>query len=374
MARKVRGALRILMLATDAHGGYGGIAQYTRDILEALSKLEGVNEVVVLPRTGSSETGPLPAKIRYDVSGLASLAGYVRSALRHAVFGGSFDLVYCAHVNLAPLAAVIAKLQGAPMLLAIYGIDAWAPPRRALVRMSAGAAQFVVSISQITLTRFLSWRPYPAEATAVLPNAIHMQEYAMGPKDRGLLSQLGLAGRTIVMTFGRMSHDEGYKGFDQVLEVLPDLALQKPDIAYLAVGDGTDRARLEMKAEALGLAGRVIFPGRIPESLKADYFRLADAYVMPSTGEGFGFVILEALACGIPVVASTADGTREAVQGGALGALVDPNDPQALKAAILDCLQRPKSIPIGLAYFGIDNFTERLNEALSRWLPTINRG
>ena len=76
----------------------------------------------------------------------------------------------------------------------------------------------------------------------------------------------------------------------------------------------------------LDLNSRVVFTGFIPESEKADHYRLADAYAMPSWGEGFGFVFLEAMACGVPVVASAIDGGKEAVLDGKLGFVVNRRD------------------------------------------------
>jgi glycosyltransferase involved in cell wall biosynthesis len=168
------------------------------------------------------------------------------------------------------------------------------------------------------------------------------------------------------MTFGRMAADERYKGFDEIIELLPRLRKTRPDLVYLAAGDGNDRPRLEAKAREVGVGDMVVFTGAVPEAEKADLYRLADAYVMPSSGEGFGFVVLEALACGIPVVASTADGTREAVCGGELGLLADPRVPDALEGAILEALQRPKAIPPGLEYFSVPNFRRRLSAAISK--------
>src|SRR5438309_2543443 len=120
----------------------------------------------------------------------------------------------------------------------------------------------------------------------------------------------------------------------------------------MIVGAGTDMGRLERKVQALGVAQHVRFTGLIAESEKDDYYRLADAYVMASRGEGFGFVLLEAMACGIPVVASELDGGREAVRDGQLGLLIDPVDRDALRHAILEALARPKGIvPPGLEHF-----------------------
>ena len=121
------------------------------------------------------------------------------------------------------------------------------------------------------------------------------------------------------------------------------------------------------KARVLGIADRVVFAGWIDEREKADHYRLADAFVMPGRGEGFGFVFLEAMACGVPVVASTLDGSREAVREGQLGLLANPDDRAALRNAVTEALRRPKGIPPGLDYFSFERFTARLGEILARY-------
>jgi glycosyltransferase involved in cell wall biosynthesis len=145
-----------------------------------------------------------------------------------------------------------------------------------------------------------------------------------------------------------------------VLELLPELARIIPTLSYLLVGDGDDRIRLEEKAAALGVRERVVFAGYIPEAEKAAHYRIADAFVMAGRGEGFGIVYLEALACGVPVVASTADASREAVLNGTMGEIADPDKPDELKAAILRVLDRPVGIvPKALENFSVEKFRER---------------
>ena len=208
-------------------------------------------------------------------------------------------------------------MRGVPLVLAIYGIDAWERPKSWTYRIAVRFPGLVISISQITLDRYLAWSGLHS-ATSIVPNAIDLGMFAIGERDPELEERLNLAGCKVIMTFGRMVGQERYKGFDQVIELLPRLRRHFPDLVYMAAGDGNDRGRLEAKAREMGVADFVRFTGFIPEGQKADYYRLADAYVMPSAGEGFGYVVLEALACGIPVVASTIDGTREAVRGGKL--------------------------------------------------------
>jgi glycosyltransferase involved in cell wall biosynthesis len=107
------------------------------------------------------------------------------------------------------------------------------------------------------------------------------------------------------------------------------------------------------------LADRVIFTGFVPEEEKTDCYALADAYVMPSHGEGFGIVLLEAMACGVPTVASKLDGGREALIDGRLGALVDPRNREEIRVATLAALRHPRMRPPGLEYFSYENFTRR---------------
>ena len=88
---------------------------------------------------------------------------------------------------------------------------------------------------------------------------------------------------------------------------------------------------------------------------------------MPSRGEGFGIVLLEAMACGIPVVASKVDGGREAVRNGELGIIVDPDKPQEVKAAIIRALQKPaRIVPEGLDYFSYKNFERRCHDIIDQ--------
>jgi glycosyltransferase involved in cell wall biosynthesis len=159
---------------------------------------------------------------------------------------------------------------------------------------------------------------------------------------------------------------EKRKGHDEVLDALPELAAEVPDLTYLVCGDGPDRSRLEDKAQALGVEGRVVFAGYVPESEKADHYRVADAFVMPGRTEGFGIVYLEALACGVPVVASSADASQEAVRGGELGVVADPDDRNSVQSGILEAINEPRGVPDGLEYFSVGRFRERWHRVVRR--------
>ena len=359
--------MRVLALVTEAFGGHGGIALYNRDLLAALCLLPGCRKVVALPRLQPAEPEPLPPRLSYTTNGVGGKARYTQALLRLLVADRSFDLIVCGHINLLPLAYLARRLTDAPVLLMIYGIDAWQPTASRPANHLARRVDRIVSISDHTRQRFLGWAGAQTGNVHLLPNAIHAEPYGIGPKDPSLLRRYGLDGRTLLLTLGRLDAAERYKGIDEMLEIIPGLAAEIPTLAYLVVGDGDDRPRLQHKARVLGIADRVVFAGRIDEREKADHYRLADAFVMPGRGEGFGFVFLEAMACGVPVVASTLDGSREAVREGQLGLLANPDDRAALRNAVTEALRRPKGIPPGLDYFSFERFTARLGEILARY-------
>jgi glycosyltransferase involved in cell wall biosynthesis len=179
-----------------------------------------------------------------------------------------------------------------------------------------------------------------------------------------LQARHGLDGARVIMTLARLPEKERYKGVDEVLKCMPALLRDIPNLKYLVAGEGDDRPRLMQKAQSMGLAEHVVFTGMIAEADKADYFRLADAFVMPGRGEGFGFVFLEALACGVPVVGSQLDGSREALRDGTLGELADPTDLESIRVCILRALASPPGIPPGLSYFDWPHFQARLAAAV----------
>jgi len=353
--------LRILLLTTDAYGGHGGIALYNRDMVQALAEMGEVEEVFVVPRNMPLAPEPLPGKVNFIDHAVGGKVRYVCASLGAA--DRSYDLLICGHVNLLPLAVLLNAWLLAPLALMVYGIDVWQPPYR-WARQWLKQVDAVWSISALTRDRMNAWAGLPDERYVLLPNAIHLEHYGMAEKRPDLVSRYGLDGSKLIMTLARLLDTERYKGVDEVLEVMPSLLKAEPHLKYIVAGDGNDRPRLEAKARALGLADRVIFTGMIKEADKADHFRLADVFVMPGRGEGFGFVFLEALACGLPVVGSKVDGSREALRDGMLGELVDPVDPASIRQGILAALSRPKGIPEGLSYFAWPAFSSRVSTAV----------
>src|SRR5262249_11857510 len=133
----------------------------------------------------------------------------------------------------------------------------------------------------------------------------------------------------------------------------------------MIVGDGSDRARLEALVQSLGLQEQVMFAGKIPESEKLDHYNLADGFAMPSTSEGFGFVFLEAAACGLPVLGGRTDGSRDALVDGQLGVMIDPENTDELLEGLEEILRRKKHVPECLSEFDFPRFSRQIQELMT---------
>jgi glycosyltransferase involved in cell wall biosynthesis len=327
----------ILFLVTDAYGGHGGIALFNREFCAALDE-----PVTVIPRVVRGPVRDVPPHVTFVAEAARNPLAYLRAITAARL--AKPDLVICGHMNLLPVAFH-------RPLLVVHGVEAWKRRRANLDRCRG-----IVSVSALTRDRLVGWSGY-AGPTHVLPNAVHLEQYGIRPKRRDLIERYRLEGKRVLLTVGRLDAAERSKGFDEVLELLRDLPT---DVVYLIAGGGNDFVRMQQKAHALGVIDRVRFTGLFEDADKPDLYNLADVFVMPSRGEGFGFVFLEAMACGVPVIASKSDGGREALLDGKLGLLVDPTNPAEIRAAILDTLERgERRVPEGLDYFAFERFAER---------------
>jgi glycosyltransferase involved in cell wall biosynthesis len=365
VSRHLEGNRSVLALVTDAYGASGGIALCMRDLIAAVCAGPGIRRVLALPRRAPGPIESLPEGVSFETSAAGSKLRFGLAALRATA--GRIDAVVCGHINLLPVAHLAARRARAPLVLVVHGIDAWKPTRSALANRIAASVDAAVAVSELTRRRFLSWSGLPPDRCTVLPNALHPGAFAPGPRPGFLAERHGIpAAAKVIMTLGRLASTERYKGVDEVLEAMPRLLRSEPRLMYVVGGEGDDRARLERKAAQLGVARQVVFTGFIAENEKPEHYRLADAYVMPSRGEGFGFVFLEAMASGLPVVGSKIDGGREALLEGRLGRLVDPDDAADLDRAILEALASPKQVPPGLEHFDFDRFARRWHRLLDR--------
>jgi phosphatidylinositol alpha-1,6-mannosyltransferase len=179
---------------------------------------------------------------------------------------------------------------------------------------------------------------------------------------------LALEGKRVLLTVGRMDPRERYKGHDRVVAAIPELVTKGYDIHYLIIGEGDDRTRLEALARDVGVSERVRFLGRVELQTLVEIYRMADLFVMPSTGEGFGVVFLEAMASGTPALGLGVAGATDALADGELGTAASEAE---LPATIARLLDEPRPDPGALAAaararFGREVFAAGACAALSR--------
>jgi glycosyltransferase involved in cell wall biosynthesis len=361
--------MRVQMLLTDGFGGFGGISRFNRNFLGALNICPLVERVHALPRVISEPIAePIPEVVVYDRRAARGRVSYAVAMARHALRAPRADLVICGHINLLPPAWIAARLAGARLVLVVHGYEAWAPSPYPLSNRLTKRIDAFIAVSRYSAERFVQWSGVPRARGFVLPNCVDLDEFQPRRRDPILARRYGLQSATVLLTVARLETGEPCKGVDEVIEVMPRLVRQFPDLRYLVVGDGSDRARLEAKARAHDVSDYITFAGRIPETEKVAHYNLADVYVMPSRGEGFGIVLIEAAACGIPVVGSSVDGSCDALLDGQLGALVDPAKPDELMAAIAAAIsaRQHKARNQLVEIFSIGRFQRRVAEWLSQ--------
>ena len=358
--------LRILALVADGFGATGGIARYNRDLVTALSASATVGQVVVVPRFGDTRGLALPAGVE-QVDARGGRLAWAMAAAQQALARG-FDAIFCGHIFATPVAAVLARLTAKPLWLQVHGIEAWTAPGQAAARATADA-RLITCVSRYTRARLLGWCDIDPARVRVLPNTVDAR-FAPGPKPPQLLQRLGLDGRRVILTVSRLSSGERYKGHDRIIAALPAVIARHPDAVYVVAGEGDDRGRLEQLARDADVTAHLRFVGQLPADELADAYRMADVFCMPSTGEGFGIVFLEAAASGLSVIGGNRDGSVDALAEGRIGRLVDPHDAGQLIAARCDALDgHMKPAPPGeIERFGFANFSSHVDDLVRHHL------
>lgn len=324
----------------------GGIQSYVKDILKAyLSITAGTNSPpqaeVLLLRDSEDCNNPYESKnlkfyyLKTENPGLGRLK--FATVLLTRLLQKRPQRVFCGHIKLAPLIQILCQPLGIPYTILTYGKEVWEPlgPK---YQTAMSKADSIWTISRYTRDRTCEINQLNPEKFQIVPCTVDENIFTKGPGPQDLLEQYNLVGAKILMTVARLRSTDIYKGVDVTIQALPQIAKTFPNVKYLVIGRGDDRSRLAQLADDLGVTERVIFAGFVATENLAAHYQLADAYVMPSQ-EGFGIVYLEALACGVPVLAGDADGSADPLQDGKLGWRVPHRDSAAVAVACVEMLR-----------------------------------
>lgn len=320
---------RILLLITDLE--IGGTPTVVRELAIRLREPVRVAvEVACLGRWGPVADQLSVAGVKVTAFGATSPVGLPRTAWRliRLIRGGRFDTVFSflIHANAtAALASIVC-----PGLRFIQSIQTTQPRPRwhwHLQRLVRVAADRLVVPSPSAAAVARRWAGVPAGRIVVIPNAVDVSAFG------GLYAER-LAGRD----HPRLAGDPvrvGFLGRLDPVKRVPDLiaaAARLPAVHIHLFGDGADRDRIARRAAELAMTSRVTFHGAVAGPL--DALRAIDVLVLPSEAEGFGLVLIEAMAAGVPVVATDVPGIRDVVADGRTGWLVPVGDVGRLAEAI----------------------------------------
>jgi glycosyltransferase involved in cell wall biosynthesis len=334
----------------------GGIQQYSRLLVSTLQTSHAVQSCRVLPLS--------PGKAqRFFFSALA-----LWQLLRFP------DLVIITHLHLARLSFLL-RVFRIPYWVCLHGIECWHPLSQQDLKSLSHASQ-LLCVSRYTRQKLMAHHPTAQLNTVLFPNHIEAPTAPTSSQTEARL-RLGLENHStdfIFLTVSRLASQEQYKGHRQMLHAMSRLKEQGQAVHYLIIGEGDDQPALLQLRDQLHLQKEVTFLGRADDKTLHLAYSACDAFAMPSTGEGFGIVFLEALAHGRPVLAGNQDGSVDALRDGALGLLINPLDETSLIMGLRQLQEIAKQssaqdlIQAVLNEFGPEKQQERLDQLLENQL------
>jgi phosphatidyl-myo-inositol dimannoside synthase len=309
-----------ILIITPSLDGRDGLSCLTRQVVDAVrsSFCDVILDVWVLAPAGSGHEG---IRIRSARDHRPTLVGW---SLAEACQAAVPALVIVLHVHLLPLAWPLAA-RGVPIVPFLIGIESWRQ-LRGVRAMALRRARLAVAISSHTEREFRRNNP----------GFTDLQVEICHPAAPVLADGVATSveGRRFALIVGRLAADERYKGHDLLLDVWPAVERDVPGATLVVAGGGDDESRLRARVLAEGLQRAVTFTGTLDPQALAALYRTCTMFVLPSRGEGFGLVLLEAMSAGRACIAGPG-AAEEIVEDGVTGLIVNPDDHPAIVAAIV---------------------------------------
>ena len=246
----------------------------------------------------------------------------------------------------------VLKRKGIRLATIAHGLDVTEPNPmyQMAVRRLCGMLDVAMPVSQATGEELVA-RGLPRERVHVVPNAVDLDRFEGVAASRGEPTRARIEGAQalsddafLLVAVGRQVRRKGFVWFiENVMPKLPDR------VVFWLAGDGPERENIESAIGRAGLRRRVRCLGQISEEELVELYRAGTLFVMPNIVvpgdmEGFGIVMLEAGACGLPTLAADLEGIRDVINEGVNGWLAPPEDPSAFAARIESLLDDPDSL------------------------------
>ncbi|MHB1047638.1 MAG: glycosyltransferase [Thermoanaerobaculia bacterium] len=240
------------------------------------------------------------------------------------------------------LGALAGRLTGAPVVVSsrrsLGDFKKGRPLFRAIEQVANRCSDLLVANSEAVRDDVIRTEGADPARIVVVPNGLRLPEPDMESRARARRS-LGLGERGLVV--GVIANLIHYKGHRFLVEAWARVVARTPGARALLFGDGPMRGAIEEQVRDLGIGDSIVLLGRVENA--RDLLPALDLYVQPSLEEGFSNAILEAMAAGLPVVATDVGGNREAVRDGVTGCLVPPADAGRLALAVAELLEDPEA-------------------------------
>jgi phosphatidyl-myo-inositol dimannoside synthase len=366
---------QILLLTLKVFSATGGIEKVCRIKGKALYEhgLENSLPIKIMSMHDPAEAALnniyFPAEIFKGYN--AAKFSFIKDAVKEGV---KSETVILSHINLLLAAWLIKKISPhTKIILLAHGIEVW-QPLNARKKMMLASCDKIVSVSSFTKDKIIGLHSIESTKCKVLNNCI--DPYLIKPlqknKNIHLLKRYGFTSNDIILlTLTRLSPKDRYKGYAFILAALETLVIKNTKLKYLLAGGCTadEKQFIDGLIKTYKLEKHVVLTGFIKEEELADHFSLADIYVMPSVKEGFGIVFVEAMYYGVPVIASNADGSTDALLQGKLGLLIEPESTLAVMQAIEKMLNQYENykpnFDILMQNFGYENYKNKLAHILN---------
>ncbi|MHB8874312.1 MAG: glycosyltransferase family 4 protein [Myxococcaceae bacterium] len=368
----------IAILASMFPPSIGGIQNQTLSLAKTLSEYGVEVHVITRPVSGAADDEVMDGVAVHRVGsargpGKLRSAAYVAGALaRLNVLRARVDLIHAQQLLSPSLSALLSRtFTRLPVVVNPHACgpigDIATLRASALGRLRLAAtvrlADAFVAISH-TIHGELRGAGVPEKAIWDVPNGVDVARFrpAIGPEKASLRRSLGLPEGPLAVYTGRLAPE---KGVDVLLEAWPRVQARLPGTRLWIVGDGDEAGRLSAQAGRLCVSPTVAFAGAVADV--SPYLRAADAAVLPSRSEGLPVAMLEAMACGLPVVATRVGGSAQVLEDGITGRLISPEDPASLGAALVEALSCDGARGFGeraratvLERYGIERVAARL--------------
>lgn len=368
--------MKVLFLYLTAFSKTGGIEKFNQAFMKASSELSVENNIDFKAYSLHDHSENSNYIAPSDFKGFSG--SMFLFAIQSIMLGLRSDVLIIGHVNLAIVGLVIKMLKkDIKVIYVAHGVEVWS--KLSLIKKKGlECADRILSVSNFTKQKLEDVQGIHPQKITIFLNTFDpfFEAPADFDKPEYLMDKYGLnESSKIILSVCRI---EIHKGYDKVLSVLPEIIKEIPDLKYIIIGKGDERGveRVKKQIQDLKLENKVVLAGFVPDKEIRDYYLLSDVFALPSTGEGFGIVFIEAQICGRPVIAGNTDGSVEAVQYGRTGVLVDPTSKDEIKAALLNVLKgnvekrmldsRYLSDSV-MKKFGFDSFKKRLKKIMSSY-------